>query len=52
MPKLKKRFLKVAAKENIDNLSQIKDFITSYPEFRKKSGTVSRHVSLVSEISK
>lgn len=38
--------------QNIENITDIKDFISSYPEFKKMSGTVSKHVNLVSEISK
>lgn len=38
--------------QNIENISDIKDFISNYPEFKKMSGTVSKHVNLVSEISK
>ncbi len=37
---------------NIDSVSDIKDFIASYPEFQKLSGTVSKHVNLLGEISK
>jgi hypothetical protein len=38
--------------QNIENIGDIKDFISNYPEFKKMSGTVSKHVNLVSEISK
>jgi vacuolar protein sorting-associated protein 45 len=36
----------------LDSISDIKDFITNYPEFKKMSGTVSKHVALVTELSK
>lgn len=36
----------------LDSISDIKDFITEYPEFKKMSGTVSKHVALVTELSK
>ena len=34
----------------LDSISDIKDFITNYPEFKKMSGTVSKHVALVTEL--
>ena len=37
---------------NVDSIRDIKDFITNYPEFKKMSGTVSKHVTLVDELSK
>ncbi len=39
-------------KGSIESVSDIKDFIASYPEFQKMSGTVSKHVNLLGEISK
>ena len=38
--------------KSLDSINDIKDFITSYPEFKKMSGTVSKHVALVGELSK
>jgi hypothetical protein len=38
--------------KRIDSITDIKDFISSYPEFKKMSGTVSKHVSLLSELSR
>ncbi|KAM0448099.1 hypothetical protein ACHAQK_000078 [Fusarium lateritium] len=38
--------------ENIDSISDMKRFIEEYPEFRKLSGNVSKHVTLVSELSR
>ena len=38
--------------KNIENISDIKDFISNYPEFKKMSGTVNKHVNLVEEVFK
>ena len=43
---------KVKGHQKLDSINDIKDFVTSYPEFKKMSGTVSKHVALVSELSK
>lgn len=43
---------KKSSYQNIENISDIKDFISSYPEFKKMSGTVNKHVNLVEEIFK
>jgi len=43
---------KVKGHQKLDSINDIKDFITSYPEFKKMSGTVSKHVALVGELSK
>lgn len=37
---------------NIESISDMKRFIEEYPEFRKLSGNVSKHVTLVSELSR
>lgn len=37
---------------NIESISDMKRFIEEYPEFRKLSGNVSKHVALVSELSR
>ncbi len=37
---------------SIDSVADIKEFISNYPEFQKMSGTVSKHVNLLGEISK
>ena len=36
----------------IDSIDDMKRFIEDYPEFRKLSGNVSKHVSLISELSR
>lgn len=43
---------KVKGHQKLDSINDIKDFITSYPDFKKMSGTVSKHVTLVGELSK
>ncbi|KAG6042173.1 hypothetical protein E4U41_003919 [Claviceps citrina] len=37
---------------NVESISDMKRFIEEYPEFRKLSGNVSKHVTLVSELSR
>jgi len=37
---------------NIESINDMKRFIEEYPEFRKLSGNVSKHVALVSELSR
>ncbi|KAK4114050.1 Sec1-like protein [Canariomyces notabilis] len=37
---------------NIETIADMKRFIEEYPEFRKLSGNVSKHVTLVSELSR
>ncbi|KAI1489900.1 glucose inhibited division protein A-domain-containing protein [Biscogniauxia mediterranea] len=37
---------------NIESITDMKRFIEEYPEFRKLSGNVSKHVTLVSELSR
>ncbi|ORY86885.1 Sec1 family protein [Protomyces lactucae-debilis] len=38
--------------KKLDSLADMKKFIEDYPEFRKLSGNVSKHVALMSELSK
>jgi hypothetical protein len=37
--------------KNIDSIDDMKRFIEEYPEFQKLAGNVSKHVSLVGELS-
>ncbi|KPM36897.1 Mitochondrial translation optimization protein 1 [Neonectria ditissima] len=37
---------------NLESISDMKRFIEEYPEFRKLSGNVSKHVTVVSELSR
>ena len=38
--------------QQIDSIEDMKRFVEDYPEFRKLSGNVSKHVTLVSELSR
>ncbi|KAH3732984.1 vacuolar protein sorting-associated protein 45 [Pelomyxa schiedti] len=38
--------------QNIQSLEDIKRFVENYPEFRKMSGNVSKHVAVMSELSR
>jgi hypothetical protein len=37
---------------NIESIADMKRFVEDYPEFRKLSGNVSKHVTLVGELSR
>ncbi|CAO3635764.1 unnamed protein product [Cunninghamella blakesleeana] len=43
---------KTKSNMNIESISDMKRFVEEYPEFRKLSGNVSKHVALVSELSR
>lgn len=43
---------KAKSHQNIESIGDIKDFVSNYPEFKKMSGTVSKHVALVGELSR
>jgi vacuolar protein sorting-associated protein 45 len=43
---------KTKSTTNIDSISDMKRFVEDYPEFRKLSGNVSKHVTLVGELSR
>jgi len=38
--------------ENLESITDMKRFVEEYPEFRKLSGNVSKHVHLISELSR
>ncbi len=38
--------------ENIETIADMKNFVENYPQFRAMSGTVSKHVSVVGELSR
>ncbi len=38
--------------ENLESIGDMKRFVEEYPEFRKLSGNVSKHVHLISELSR
>ncbi|UZJ52979.1 hypothetical protein CBS101457_002299 [Exobasidium rhododendri] len=43
---------KTASSSSIDTVADMKRFVEQYPEFRKLGGNVSKHVSLLGELSK
>lgn len=43
---------KTKSNMKIESISEMKRFVEEYPEFRKLSGNVSKHVALVSELSR
>ncbi|PBP23832.1 vacuolar protein sorting-associated protein 45 [Diplocarpon rosae] len=43
---------KTKSSSNIESIADMKRFIEDYPEFRKLSGNVSKHVTLVGELSR
>jgi vacuolar protein sorting-associated protein 45 len=44
--------VKTKSSINIESIADMKRFVEEYPEFRKLSGNVSKHVALVSELSR
>lgn len=36
----------------VETISDMKSFIENYPQFKKMSGTVSKHVTLIGELSR
>ncbi|XP_074596287.1 vacuolar protein sorting 45 [Brevipalpus obovatus] len=38
--------------KKVETISDMKDFLEQYPQFKKMSGTVSKHVLLISELSR
>merc|ERR1719369_2127511 len=43
---------KAKSHQKIDSIAGMKNFVENYPQFKKMSGTVSKHVTLVSELSR
>ncbi|KAJ2785428.1 vacuolar protein sorting-associated protein 45 [Coemansia javaensis] len=43
---------KTESHHKIDSISDMKRFVEAYPEFRKLSGNVSKHVTLIGELSR
>jgi len=43
---------KTKSNMNIESIADMKRFVEEYPEFRRLSGNVSKHVTLVGELSK
>jgi hypothetical protein len=44
--------VKTQTNMNIESITDMKRFVEDYPEFRKLSGNVSKHVTLVGELSR
>ncbi|KAK9354091.1 Sec1-like protein [Lipomyces doorenjongii] len=44
--------LRTKSNMNIESIADMKRFVEEYPEFRKLSGNVTKHVTLVSELSR
>ena len=44
--------VKTKSSMNIESIADMKRFVEDYPEFRRLSGNVSKHVTLVSELSR
>jgi vacuolar protein sorting-associated protein 45 len=43
---------KTQSNMNIESIADMKRFVEEYPEFRRLSGNVSKHVTLVGELSR
>lgn len=43
---------KTQQQKQIETIADMKSFIETYPQFKKMSGTVSKHVTLIDEISR
>ena len=43
---------KTKSNMSIESIADMKRFVEDYPEFRRLSGNVSKHVSLISELSR
>ncbi|XP_065060122.1 vacuolar protein sorting-associated protein 45-like isoform X2 [Rhopilema esculentum] len=53
MKQLMDEFQKSAkSNQKLDSIADMKAFVENYPQFRKMSGTVSKHVTVVSELSR
>ncbi|XP_074639862.1 vacuolar protein sorting-associated protein 45-like [Acropora palmata] len=42
----------VKSNQRLESISDMKAFVENYPQFKKMSGTVSKHVTIVSELSR
>ena len=43
---------KTRSQQKVDSIEDMKAFVENYPQFKKMSGTVSKHVSVVGELSR
>nr|CAG4645430.1 EOG090X03QA [Lynceus sp. MCZ IZ 141354] len=44
--------VKAKSHQKVESISDMKAFVESYPQFKKMSGTVTKHVTLVAELSR
>lgn len=42
---------KAQSHQKVETIADMKNFVESYPQFKKMSGTVAKHVNVVSELS-
>lgn len=43
---------KAKFQQKVESIADMKSFIENYPQFKKMSGTVSKHVTLIGELSR
>lgn len=43
---------KAKSQEKVESISDMKEFVENYPQFKKMSGTVTKHVTVVGELSR
>ncbi|XP_069958073.1 vacuolar protein sorting-associated protein 45 [Cherax quadricarinatus] len=43
---------RLSKQQKVESISDMKNFVESYPQFKKMSGTVSKHVTVVGELSR
>ena len=43
---------KTKGQQKVETISDMKNFIENYPQFKKMSGTVAKHVTLIGELSR
>ena len=43
---------KLSKQQKVESINDMKNFVESYPQFKKMSGTVSKHVTVVGELSR
>ena len=44
--------MKTQSQRKIETIADMKSFIETYPQFKKLSGTVTKHVTLIDELSR
>lgn len=43
---------KTRSQQKVETIADMKSFIENYPQFKKMSGTVSKHVTIIGELSR